>query len=396
MLLILVAVFILSIATNRFDEPLEPSTQAWLDYPGLTAPEANNGYLALLALDAQVAQPIAAAGTLMREKRAIFADTRKSQQYTPQPYREIRTRLLNPTNTHIPSLPDCKDNCYAYLLSHAELLDNLSITHAELIKRYSAMLDFPAYTEEMPLVASKPVYPNYRLAQGLGLLYLGKAVFAQQKGDAQIAYQEWVRHQRFWQMAAAGSVSLHSLLEAITQIERGQKFLANMLASHPDSVTTARLHILPVLAEHSQLAPLLTRNLMYEFQRQAYALTNLIFQNSLFEMSALENAQPAKPRDRLALLFYQRNTSLNLLHRLYQNSMSQNSIVLDRKFPQENVDVPIKTACSNSLDWHLLSNLTGKLMLCSEFSYDFRHYYERVAKAEAVAKELNQKIQAMH
>ncbi|MDO8304678.1 hypothetical protein, partial [Herminiimonas sp.] len=79
-LLALLALLIVSIAINRADEALEPATLAWLKYPSPTAADAQNGYLALLALDARAADPLAAAAAVLHEERAIFVATRSSQQ----------------------------------------------------------------------------------------------------------------------------------------------------------------------------------------------------------------------------------------------------------------------------------------------------------------------------
>ena len=389
-LLAAVAVVILSIAINRFDESIEPSTQAWLDYPAPTVPEAQNGYLALMALDAQVANPIVAAAGVVREERAIFADARKSHQYAEPRYQQVRARLLRPRTVRI-ALDDCQHDCYAYILSHAQLLAQLSGTHADLLQRYGAMLDFPAYAEEIRRDPAA-LYPNHELASRLDLLYLGNVVAALQQGDAQAAYRQWARHRRFWQMAAAGSVTLRDTLRAIARLERSQALLSGMLTAHPESAAAARLHALPVLAARPRLAPLVARSMVIEFQMQAYVVTDMIAHASLF---AIGEIQPAGLGDRLALLFYQRNASLNLLHRLHQSDLLQNGVALDGKIASSDADARIKGPCAYQLDWHLLSNPLGRHLLCKEGSYDLRRYHERAARADQATKELELSIQAV-
>jgi len=68
------------IALNRFDEVITPATQAWLDYPVPAAPKGANGYLDLLALDAQAAQPIEAAAASIRAEYLILATTSGARQ----------------------------------------------------------------------------------------------------------------------------------------------------------------------------------------------------------------------------------------------------------------------------------------------------------------------------
>lgn len=391
-LLVFVAAVILVVAINRFDEPLERSTQAWLDFPVRAAsPEPNNGYLALLALDARAANPIAAAGEVARAQHVIFADAQKSHQDTVRRYRELRARLLNPTGARIPLVADCKDDCPAYVLSHAMRLEKLSRDHADLLQRYSKMLDFPAYAEDIPIDPAK-LPPNYGLAGQLGLMHLGNAAIALERGDAQMAYREWARHQRFWEMAAAGSLSLIDLMSAVDQIERGQTMLSHMLASHPDSAALARRHALPVLAERLRVMPLIARSRVYEFQMQAYVFTDLIFHISL---NTVEEGRPTGLIDRLALLFYQRNASVNLLHRLHQSDMSRNGVELEAKIPPDDADAQIDQPCESNPNRRMLLNPIGKLLLCTEGSFAYRAYYERIAKADAAATELERKIRAV-
>jgi hypothetical protein len=390
LLLALVAVLLLAVAANRFDEPLERSTKAWLDYPAPTAPDTQNGYLALLALDAQIDNPIAAAAAMVREEHALFAKTRGPQQHTTPHYDEIRTRLLHPSEVHIP-LDSCKDKCYDYILTHGEKLKALSSTHADLLRRYRAMLDSPVYAEDIPR-DPRALYPNHGLAYSLGLLYLGDLVSAMQKGDAQAAYQSWARHQRFWQMAATGSVTLLDIMRAVAELERNQTILSDMLKAHPQSIAIARRQALPILTNRPLLAPLVARSMVFEFQMQAYVFSDMIYDASLFKTG---DEQEADLRDRLALLFYQRNASLNLLHRLHQNDLSQNGVALGGNLAQDNSDAQNKVSCTDQRNWHLLVNPVGKILLCRIGSYDMHRYHERAAKADAATNALIQTIQAM-
>lgn len=395
-LLVLAAAVILIIVINRFDEPRDHSTQAWLDYPLPVAPEAQNAYLSFLALDAQVKNPITAAGELVRDEHAIFANERKSREYEPARYRIARFMTLNPTGEHISDLKDCMSNCHAYLLDHPKLLNDYAVSHPEMIDRYHTMLDLPVYAEDMVINLGAHT-PNYRLARGLSQLHLGNAVLALQNGNAEAAYREWARHQRFWQMAAVGSVSLNGVMKSVAQLELGQELLSSMLASNPESMAIARLHALPVLEARTTLEPVLARSMTYEFQRQAYVFTDLIYQFSLFEIGSSEDPAPAGLRDWLALLFYQSNASLNLLHRLHQKGMAQSGTSFDEVIPQDNgnLDAQIKSVCVDPWNWHMFSNPMGKLAICSAKDfYDWNPYQERIAKAEAVAKELVHKMQS--
>jgi hypothetical protein len=394
LLLVLAAVITLPFAINCFDEPLDQSTQVWLDYPGLTAPEPQNGYLALMALDARPAQPVATAAAVVRAHHAILADASKSHQETLPRYRAIHAQLLDPISTYMPSLADCKDDCHAYLLAHPGLIEKLSSLHAGMIGRYDSMLDYPAYAEDIPLDPDA-LPPNYGLAYKIGLLHMGKMAFALQKGDAQTAYKEWARHHRFWQMAVAGSITLKGFRKVLSQLERSQALLSHMLAAHPESAAHARRHALPVLASRPQLAPVFARSLVHEFQIHAYILTHRIAQYSPWQIVTLGmlDEYPEGPLHRLALLFYQPNATMNLLHGVHQNSMAQNNVTLDGDAMEEIAEVT--DACADKWIRDLLINPTGRRIVCAAW-VDYPPDHGRIARADATAKDLEQKIRTQH
>lgn len=388
-LLALLALLIVTIAINRTDEALEPATLAWLKYQSPTAADAQNGYLALLALDARAADPLAAAAAVLREERAIFAATRASQQQAGPHYADIRARLLQPAETRIP-LDDCRDKCLDYILTHAEKMTQLASKHAGLLASYRAMLDFPAYAEDIPR-DPRALYPNHGLAYSLGLLYLQSVVSAIQHGDAQAAYRAWAHHQRFWNMAAAGSVTLRDTMRAIAQLERNQALLSDLLKTYPNSIAMARQHALPLLAAEPQLASLVARSMVAEFQMQAYVLTDMLARSSLFVTA---DEAPADIRDRLALLFYQRNASLNLLQRLHQRDLSLNGLALAGDTP--NPGMQDDAVCTRKPDMHILANPLGKMFLCREGAYDLSRYHAHAARVDARSGELQSAMQAKH
>lgn len=387
--LLLVTLLVVAIIVNRFDEKIGKDTQAWLDYPAPAAPEAQNGYLALLALDSQADKPLDAAAATVREDKALFAASR-GPQYAAPDYAAAHTRLLKTGNTRI-GAGDCKDKCYDYILANRDKLAQLTEKHAALLRRYEAMLDFPAYAEDVPR-DPRVTYPSYSLSDSLGLLYLGNVVAALESGDAQSAYRAWARQQRFWKMAAAGSTTLLGEVRAISQLERSQALLADMLKAHPQGSAIAKQHALPLLTERPRLASLVARSMVMEFQMQAYVFTDMIRQFSLF--STGEDQAPGVT-DRLALLFYQRNASVNLLQRLHQDDLERNGVARDPMVPQTDPGAQGKASCARP-DWRFLSNPLGKYLLCQQASYDLSRYHQRAAKADAAAKALEQNLQAMH
>ncbi len=257
------------------------------------------------------------------------------------------------------------------------------------------MLDSPAYTESIPSdpqahypsSEETPFYDlyNYALSRDLGLIHLGKVVTALEQGEVETAYREWARHQRFWQMAAAGSISMYGVQNAITQLASSEALLQQMLQAYPGSRATARRHVLPVLAERPQLSAALARSQVFNFQIIAYYTDRLLQDKSLSTGS-----------DRLPLLFLQRNATLNLAHRLFQNNMAQYNVALDGKIPV--MHEPTSTMCKqvekgwSSPDfwsWQLASNPAGILQLCGPSNSDaFTH----AAKIDAATKEIERML----
>lgn len=72
-----------------------------------------------------------------------------------------------------------------------------------------------------------------------------------------------------------------------------------------------------------KIALLLDRSSVYEFQKEAYTLNNRICHLPIFG-----DAQPPVLGDRLALLRYWPDASLNLLRRLHEYVMSRNGAAL--------------------------------------------------------------------
>ena len=213
-LLAAIVLLIVSVVVNRyFDPPLTARTKAWLDYPTPNAPDARNGYLALISLDSRADQPIQAAAQALEAYRKVFATPYEQRTNRKAPYAGIEERVLKPAGLTLDPLPHCKDDCYAQIVAQPQLFRQQAKEHAAALDRYKALLNDPDFAETIPLDLTAPV-PRYQLARQLGLLYLAQAVQTLDNGDAATAYQAWARRQLFWQRAGAGSVSLINTLIA--------------------------------------------------------------------------------------------------------------------------------------------------------------------------------------
>lgn len=360
------------IAANRFDDDLHPSAKAWLEYPAPTPPPAaRNGYLALLSLDSQASEPIAAAEKFVLAQHAIHAEAQIRHEETVSRYHAQHTLLLNPRSPS-KSYTDCRMDCYDVLSRKNLTLDKFSNANADLQARYSAMLDLTAYAEILP-ADSEAHYPmrtdtpyfffelyNHHLASTLGLIHLRSVIATLESGDAGMAYRELARYQRFWQMAAANSISQKGSQHALKQLVRSQSLLLQMLQAHPDSRAAARRHIGPVIAEKPSMSEARARSMIFNFQIVAQYLNSLLERSDTWTFD-----------DRMQMLFFQKNVTLNLLQDLYRNELAQHQVRLLG-------DVPPMQAASMALcerlekpwydwefwHWSLVFNPMGKSQVC--------------------------------
>ena len=385
--IILLAAFVLlivSVVVNRyFDAPITPQTQAWLDYPSPNAPDARNGYLALVALDSRADQPIQAAAQALQAYRQVFATPYEQRTNRKAPYAGIEERLLKPAELTFDALPHCKDDCYAQIVAQPELFRQQAKEHTALLERYKAMLAYPEFAETIPLDLNVPL-PRYSPARQLGLLYLAQAVQTLDSGDAATAYQDWARRQQFWQRAGAGSVSLINTLIAVAELERGHQILQGMLHSHPESVAIASQYILPVISKRPSLIDTLSRSIVHEFQMAAHLVTHQLAGRDLLDTSEDESDQaaglPGGWKGAASRLMMQPNATINLFQQAYEGKMARSGLKLDGQTlsPHAELDElcqqpPMKLVTA--------PNPVGKILVCID-GPDFSRYADKVRALE--------------
>lgn len=397
LLLILLSAFSGMVAINHSDEPIERAAQAWLDYPAPSVPTEQNGYLAMLAINSQAPQPIVAADEFVRSEHAIQADAHANFETALPRYLEMHRRLLEPKQIMNPFRTNCLDGCYTYLIEHAALLDTFSRTHAWLNERYDALLSMTSYAENIP-TDPESLSPQFSVIDAAATAHLGKAALALQHGEAPRAYKEWARHRRFWQTAAAGSISLNSVMKAIAQLELGQSLLMQMLTAHPETLAAAREYAQPVLLKRPVFSSVLLRSLVHEFQIHSYLVDQYAGRFSLWNIATfgLMDDYPERPAERLSLLFFQRNATLNLLHRVHRNDMALhrlkgNALPVDREIMAICDRKSTASMTAATWRWERISNPTGKALVC-DAEINYRTQHERIKKVEAMDKQLEKKF----
>ncbi|MFC4159728.1 hypothetical protein [Chitinimonas lacunae] len=374
-LALLLLIVALPLLLNWLDEPLEPATEAWLDYRFPVALPERNGYLALISLDAEHERPLQAAAATLAAYRTIAAE--QPGWAGAARYQAVQEHWLRPLDVALPSLKFCEADCYDSLRERSAMLALLRRDHAELLQRYRAMLALPEFAEDLPFEDDLPL-PRYAPAQQLGLLYLSEVVEALEQGQVEYAYDLWAAYQGFWRRAAAGSRTMVNLMVASSALGRGQALLAAMLKRHPASLPQARRLALPLLGGESVRA-MLGRSLIGEFRLHANGLDRLLAADTA---EGAESAYPgleapAEPGLGLGAWLIRRNGTLNLIRRAYERGLAAGSA--------RDVLADYRAA------WDLLTlgNPLSQLLVCMSDT-DYSSFVRRAERVDGEAAALRQ------
>ena len=371
------------VIVNCFDETLTPTTREWLvPRAQRTVTDANNGYLLLMALDAQVADPLQAAVAERRAYRTLEKAVRK--QLIPnsgEPFTAMQTLLLHPSGKRLEPLLSCpkgKNTCYDWYQKNRALLQAISITRSAALQHYEQMLATTDYAEDTPLSSHAPVF-NSAYVVDLNVLYLSAVVYAADDGQAKDAYQRWARYQTFWQHAAAGSRTLLSWITAMVSQFRGLVILEHLRHDYPQALALQRQYSLPVLNNQQPFPTQFTAIMIAQFQRQA---------NDMDQMYQLSHATIT---DTLQFHFFQLNATLNLMQRLRSEWLAQHA-VLATPAPAPGTSTA-ETVCDKPMQWRSVYNPVGKLLGCIG-SGGFDIYYRRAGEITTLTRGLQQKLSA--
>jgi hypothetical protein len=216
--LLLIAALVL---INWQDEPLTPEAQAWLVVPENPVPDAENAWLAMIAIGVEK-QPGAAVGRqIIQHLKEAPNPTGMAEAYLDQfgpawQFSDIDTSLCN-----------IGQNGPRILARQAELQALVS-QQQEVLARYYAAIALPDFHEEASpsAIAFLPYAPAAKAAC-LARIDLALRLLA---GDAS-AEAGFVQHQRYWLIALQRSQVLIGALVANTQIQSDQALLQSLLAA---------------------------------------------------------------------------------------------------------------------------------------------------------------------
>lgn len=355
-----------SFVPAALDEDRDAATLQWLVTEPPSIDPANNAHVAMLALNASESVTPAQIAAFHLLQRTIHASGESDPHYWSDDL-YMRARTENLPAMRIPDaldgLDDCLTDCPAYILREHDVVARAAESTVLLRERYRAMLLQSEYQDDSPR-DPRVVTPDYKLASKLGVIHLAEIMADVKAGKVVAAYERWANYQRFWQRVLEGSASLDGHLLARRQLEKGLQVIAYLLESSPATAPVAAEKFglvhdskkLPV-AEALRLA------MIGEFQRRAYVLTDLVFHQPVFRMRTAGEENSSTWLDRLYLVLYQPNASLNLMRR----EMDKGLYSVTRSLDVPSGEVP---NCAHKAGLRAALNFVGYRLACTYGAID--------------------------
>lgn len=239
------------VAINWNDEALTPETQAWLTEPANPEPDAQNAWLAMLALAyPQQSGPHAERRILARLHTAplIAADQSIYERLDEQLQHEFGPpeAAFSPSpNDEICSITSKGPGILGRMLQDPARTTALVNTNHALLEKYYAVVGLPAYAEEGPPVYGIPVQ------QTSSVIALEAACLARmdislrlKNGDRSIN-QALINHLRYWQTALTHSQSLIAIMIANAQVRSDVDWISDLSRQYPQQAHVALATVAP-------------------------------------------------------------------------------------------------------------------------------------------------------
>ncbi len=296
-LLLVVLPAVVVIAINAFDEKLDPAFATYGEPRATTIPEAENGYYALLALNAgDGADGAAYAKAWVAEARAAAKENRTEKQATPK--RAKRPELCDASRAScLAVVREKPDEVKTQLDAHKEDLERYEKLIAAT--RFEEVLDYP-----MRMVSS---IPSYGSAIGAQRVYLLRAAQAVEAGELEAALTAVERDLMFQRVFLEHSRTMIGRMVAASAYVRDLAFIEAVLkerkADLAPHLSRLRDMLKPLSAASLRLGPTLET----EFGLNKHLLRDPLRQSGDGEASLVERIG--------VRLVYKPNATTNLAYR---------------------------------------------------------------------------------
>lgn len=242
-LLALAAAAGLALASNLFDEDLSPEAQALLAAPAVATPPERNGYFQLVGLLAPEDEDAYAWG---RKYVRVLAEADQFGDFESAEYRKLAGATKAPR-----AKPPCdalfggKNDCVTLATARRDRLEAWSAEHAEPLRRYRALREFPAIEEAFFPLRSDSLVAAYQRLAPVQRAVLARAAALATDGRGAEAIEELAGELAMGRRLLEGSRSRATRMIAVGQLVRATMMLSALLHDHPAALSP----FLPRLAQ---------------------------------------------------------------------------------------------------------------------------------------------------
>jgi hypothetical protein len=233
------------VAINWTDETLTPETQAWLTEPANPVPDAQNAWLAMLALAyPQQAGPQAGRRILARLRTAplFAADQSAYERLDAQLEHEFGPpgAAFSPSpNREICSITGKGPGILGRTLQDSARTTALVNANRALLEKYYAAVGLPAYAEEGPPVYDIPVQQTSNVIALDAACLARMDISLRLKSGDRSTNQALINHLRYWQTALTHSQSLIAIMIANAQVRSDIDWISDLSRQYPQQTQAA-------------------------------------------------------------------------------------------------------------------------------------------------------------
>lgn len=366
---LLLALLLVAVICNQFDEQLTPEAKALLDYAHKQPlpPENQNSFYAMLGFNAAQGQDPWQSGKQywlqLDQYWKTHADQPLDTRYSTTP------AIAAPEGLALPDLPSCqtKDRpCLFFWSAKAHLSNPASLIalekqYAEVLQRYRALRSYPHFATPI-LVSNAIVAPFASVPAQARHLWLLATGFRLSEGvDVATTLDDVAADLRFWIARAQDANTLFNKVMALAYLRQNYTLLAEAAYSSPDQYRRHQARWNALLAAPPAAIHDLTEPFRYEKAVRALLLQSI----SHRELGELAPFWPSL----LGKLFYLPNATIN------------QQVTL--KAHWGNSKAPQASSCDN---WPIFFyNPIGKILNCIGMP-DMSGYAQRGQRAEATRR----------
>lgn len=305
------------VAINWNDEELTPETQAWLTDPANPVPDAQNAWLAMLAIGFENQTPPTGRDVIevLRQRQPTFAESGEISPLGAQ-------WKTSDIDISLCSVYQKGPGILGRILENRHTAEALVKKHRQALQRYYAAIALPDYFEilEPALLTNLPITPSIKAAC-LARMDLSLRLTESDPSASRQLHD----HLRYWLHANMRAKTLLTMLLSNAQVRADIDLLKSLNQIHTKEISVATQELIPELRKIASAAhrELLLNPLQGEFRYQSWEIEHQSHQIDPLNLFGLESS-------RLDLFatehFYQPHASINMLQHFFANGLERGAI----------------------------------------------------------------------